>query len=145
MGCYTDRCITWEECGAAPQEPVACGARLGDTCAPTEYCDFPEDQCGAADRPGICVERPAACLLIIDPVCGCDGARYNNRCEAAVVGVDESAIADCGINETAPPACGGFIGLECPDDLLCIDDPSDRCDPRRGGADCPGICVPREP
>ena len=36
--------------------------------------------------------------------------------------------------------CGGFAGLLCPDGYSCVDDPSDRCDPDNGGADCPGIC-----
>ncbi len=37
--------------------------------------------------------------------------------------------------------CGGFGGFPCPDDLVCVDDPADSCDPDNGGADCPGMCV----
>lgn len=37
--------------------------------------------------------------------------------------------------------CGGFGGLQCPDGLACVDDPSDTCDPMQGGADCMGRCV----
>lgn len=37
--------------------------------------------------------------------------------------------------------CGGFGGDTCPDGLVCADDASDDCDPARGGADCPGLCV----
>jgi len=36
--------------------------------------------------------------------------------------------------------CGGFAGLACPGAGKCIDDPSDSCDPAKGGADCGGIC-----
>lgn len=36
---------------------------------------------------------------------------------------------------------GGFAGLVCPDKLVCVDDPSDDCNPAKGGADCMGICV----
>ncbi len=36
--------------------------------------------------------------------------------------------------------CGGFAGIPCPAGLICIDDPRDDCDPKRGGADCIGIC-----
>jgi len=38
--------------------------------------------------------------------------------------------------------CGGYAGLACstPDDE-CVDDPTDDCDPTRGGADCGGVCV----
>ncbi len=37
--------------------------------------------------------------------------------------------------------CGGFAGLECPNPKqICVDDPRDDCDPKKGGADCIGIC-----
>jgi hypothetical protein len=39
------------------------------------------------------------------------------------------------------PNCGGIAGIQCPDGLVCIDDPGDDCDPQQGGADCFGICV----
>jgi len=38
--------------------------------------------------------------------------------------------------------CGGIAGFPCPDGSSCVDDPLDDCDPRAGGADCGGICVP---
>jgi hypothetical protein len=38
--------------------------------------------------------------------------------------------------------CGGLAGFPCPDGFVCVDDPSDSCDPATGGADCSGICVP---
>jgi hypothetical protein len=37
--------------------------------------------------------------------------------------------------------CGGIAGFPCPEGKKCVDDPSDNCDPARGGADCIGICV----
>jgi len=37
--------------------------------------------------------------------------------------------------------CGGIGGFQCPPGYVCEDDPSDDCDPRRGGADCGGICL----
>jgi hypothetical protein len=40
--------------------------------------------------------------------------------------------------------CGGIGGLQCPDGQTCVDDPSDSCDPTRGGADCMGMCVKSE-
>jgi hypothetical protein len=43
------------------------------------------------------------------------------------------------------PPCAGFAGLACPADLRCVDDPGDSCDPKRGGADCGGICVSDNP
>ncbi|MCK5831404.1 MAG: hypothetical protein KAH20_14000 [Methylococcales bacterium] len=41
------------------------------------------------------------------------------------------------------PICGGIAGLICPNALICIDDPRDNCDPKKGGADCIGTCVPK--
>lgn len=38
------------------------------------------------------------------------------------------------------PRCGGFAGFPCPDGSRCVDLPGDGCDPRRGGADCIGVC-----
>lgn len=38
--------------------------------------------------------------------------------------------------------CGGFAGIPCPTDFVCVDDPRDDCNPFTGGADCIGICVP---
>lgn len=37
--------------------------------------------------------------------------------------------------------CGGFAAVQCPEGLVCVDDPSDTCDPDAGGADCGGICI----
>jgi hypothetical protein len=52
--------------------------------------------------------------------------------------------------ETTPPgpqmlqhltrSCGGFPGTRCPEGQLCLDNPSDDCDPDNGGADCIGNC-----
>lgn len=37
--------------------------------------------------------------------------------------------------------CGGIAGIPCPAGQRCMDDPTDDCDPKNGGADCGGICV----
>jgi len=59
------------------------------------------------------------------------------------------SVGPCGGGgEEEPQACGGIRGIECPEGQRCVDDPNDRCDPERGGADCPGICEeagPRPP
>ncbi|MBA4142246.1 MAG: Kazal-type serine protease inhibitor domain protein [Nitrosospira sp.] len=44
-------------------------------------------------------------------------------------------------NKEPKEMCGGIAGFPCPAGKTCVDDPSDDCDPARGGADCPGICV----
>jgi hypothetical protein len=41
------------------------------------------------------------------------------------------------------PSCGGIASIPCYRRAeICVDDPRDTCNPERGGADCPGICVP---
>jgi len=41
--------------------------------------------------------------------------------------------------------CGGIAAFPCPENMACVDDPNDSCDPDNGGADCGGICVQTSP
>jgi len=42
-----------------------------------------------------------------------------------------------------PEFCGGIAAFQCENKTdICIDDPRDDCDPKHGGADCGGICIP---
>lgn len=36
--------------------------------------------------------------------------------------------------------CGGIAAFPCPTGYVCVDDPTDNCDPKNGGADCGGYC-----
>ena len=62
---------------------------------------------------------------------------------------DDPAAGDSGAkpddSSEPAPTCGGLAGTACPDGLTCVDDPSDDCDPARGGADCLGVCSEAEP
>ena len=57
------------------------------------------------------------------------------------LGDDPPAAGDPLQEDPTGRFCGGFGGFPCPEGYACIDDPSDDCDPQRGGADCSGICV----
>ena len=57
----------------------------------------------------------------------------------------EAGQACCLAQDPRPRRCGGFTGELCPEGFECVDDPTDQCDPERGGADCLGICQPQEP
>jgi uncharacterized membrane protein YgcG len=64
------------------------------------------------------------------------------HCEATTVMCIKAPcppVAGCVANPPSVP-CGGFVGLACPGAGKCVDDPSDSCDPTKGGGDCGGIC-----
>lgn len=72
----------------------ACGKRCARhaDCGPGDACVPPP---GACRGRGECVERPALCLTVFDPVCGCDGRTYSNACVAAQAGVGVAASGPC--------------------------------------------------
>ena len=147
-------------------EPVDtfCGGIAGIPCPGAGMCvDDPDDDCdpenGGADCGGICecnaaaISCPAGYGLNEDPaVCECfpnEGEACGpTTCGDGFVCCNES----CGICtepggfcteqfcEDPAPACAGFLGLACPGEGECFDDPSDDCDPNNGGADCSGLC-----
>lgn len=74
---------------------VACGGFAGVQCAATEYCDYPNDICGAADGQGVCRTRPQGCPEFYSPTCACDGKVYSNSCDANGAGFDISDLGGC--------------------------------------------------
>jgi hypothetical protein len=72
--------------GAACSSSADCGA--------DEYCDFPDDLCGAG-LPGSCEPRPNGCGTVYDPVCTCDGSIAGNACDGAANGSDVSNAGGC--------------------------------------------------
>jgi hypothetical protein len=81
------------ECAPPAQ---SCGSRGQASCEDGSYCDFPSgSDCGRADAPGTCAERPQLCPDIFLPVCGCDGKTYANSCNAARAGVSVDFDGAC--------------------------------------------------
>lgn len=134
------------------KQPQFCGGIAGFPCPDGYECvDDPRDDCsparGGADCGGIC--QPTT-----KPECASNDEcpQLRARCSACpddTAACPESICANGQCTVVFPtcpqaPACGGIAGTACKPGYECVDDPSDNCDPKNGGADCGGLCQPAE-
>jgi hypothetical protein len=122
---------TWDARGCRCVDNAICGGPSGRPCPSGYQCvDDPRDYCDprrhGASCTGVCVVQPSGGR--------CDPSQAS-RCTPYQTWDPETC--QCVNN----PSCGGFTGRPCAAGYQCVDDPRDDCDPRRGGADCSGVCV----
>src|SRR5690606_17502811 len=112
------------------------------------------------DVPGeVFFEDGFGCGCLIDPIpnecIGCGAGQCGGTCDfpvgpATARGVclpfastsDACSCFAIGAGSERPiDACGGTLGVTCPGELCCADDPTDGCNPARGDISCIGVCV----
>ena len=126
------------------QNSNVCGGIAGIQCPADQFCEFDEGSCGEFDMTGSCRPFSEFCTQQFDPVCGCDGQTYSNRCFAHSAGVSVRHAGEC----DAPQGtfCGGFLGQTCGADEFCNYDDSagSACGIADGGGTCekrPEACI----
>lgn len=108
------------ECGISTE------CLFNSECKDSEYCAKVPENC---DGRGVCKDRPTACPLIYDPVCGCNDVTYDNACDAASAGVNVAHRGTC----ESKNICS--TNVDCLDTEFCVKVPGD-CDGE-------GICETR--
>jgi len=62
-------------------------------CPKGDFCAKPDGKC---EDEGLCVKRPVICTALeVNPVCGCNGKDYSNRCEAFRAGTAIKHTGKC--------------------------------------------------
>lgn len=102
-------------------DPSACTCEGGDPAADAG------PAAGEACGKSVCAKGEVCC----NPSC--------STCVAPGQGCTKQLCVDEPAGEKV--FCGGIAGFQCAGGGQCVDDPSDSCDPKRGGADCGGMCV----
>jgi hypothetical protein len=79
--------------GSAFADGKSCVAN--EDCSAIERCDT--EASASCNDVGSCVARGinVMCMNVSDPVCGCDGATYDNPCVAHKAGVSVAYVGSC--------------------------------------------------
>jgi hypothetical protein len=87
-----------------------CGGLAGYPCHDGQFCLLPDGGC-CCDYFGVCIDIPLDCPEVCDPVCGCNGVTYRNRCEASAASVSVDHAGSCEPGE-ATITLRSFTSLE---------------------------------
>ncbi|KAL2120034.1 hypothetical protein VTJ04DRAFT_6995 [Mycothermus thermophilus] len=134
--------------------PRPCGFKIAP-CPSNQYCEKIDPECDRGENcAGYCVPIPVTLVTSTKPSTPtptykpCGGFRVKPlQCADDEICIDDPYVSGCGLACDRPGICvkpvfcGGIAGIPCKGGKKCIDDPRDDCDPRKGGADCGGICV----
>ena len=143
---------TWKEdcntCSCHNGRPIC--TLIACTLTPcTDNKDCPKDKfCRQEDSDGTCLDT-RVCVKKVGEGEKCNGFTlpcFFDRCQDGLTCKKAEPTGDLP-GTCVPDVCDGKMkcrskGAKCPGrHLVCIDDPTDDCDPAKDGADCDGCCV----
>jgi Cys-rich repeat protein len=120
--------------------PVDC--QSDSDCTSGQFCDTSRAGSDNCSAPGMCTSKggsgdaPAVCPDVIDPVCGCNGVEYDNRCRAKAAGASVKKQGVCTETGTpSNPVCSDQS--DCPSTDTFCQFPEGTC----GEGDAEGECI----